>query len=134
MDPFMRSHNANDYDKVFQQTSHDEPRNNGRFGTSGVWSGLGELVDLSASGALILKSRLKKIPKKNIFAIHIQYEELKVTANARVTRDFKKKGIGHLVAIEFIDLDVERREMLRDIIRNSRSWRRFDLSEEIVVR
>ena len=129
MTGLMLSNNINHYDKAFQEAQRDEQRKGGRFATSSVWSGLGELLDLSGSGALIIKRRMRKIPKEKVFAIQISYEEIKVAINARVVRDFKKKGIGHLVAVEFIDLTEEQGEMLREIVRNSRSWRLFDFTE-----
>ena len=125
----MLSNNINHFEKAFQQSQQDENRKGGRFPTNSVRSTLGEVLDLSQSGALILKKRFKGVPKAETFAMRIRYEEIDVAMNARVARHFKKKGIGHLIAIEFIDIDEDKVSMMMEIVRSSRSWRIFDFSE-----
>jgi hypothetical protein len=125
----MLSNNINHFDKAFKQTQQEENRKGGRFPTANVWSGLGDVLDLSSSGALIIKRRFVRVPSEETFVIELKYEEISVVVSAQLVRRFKKKGIGTLVAIEFLDVTDEQREVIREIVRNSRSWRLFDFSE-----
>ena len=125
----MLSSNINHFDKAFHEAQREEHRKGGRFPTTSVYSTFGEVLDLSSGGALILKRRLRGVPKQQTFAIEIRYEEIKVAVQARVVREGKKKGIGHLIAIEFLEVSEVKQELIRDIVRNSRSWRLFDFTE-----
>lgn len=125
----MLSNNINHFDKAFEQSQLDENRKGGRFPTTSVWSSLGEVLDLSSCGALILKRRFRKIPKDETFGLRIRYEEIKLTLTARIVRKSKKRGIGQLIAVEFVGVSEEQLEGLLDIVRNSRNWRLFDLAE-----
>jgi len=125
----MLSNNINHYDKAFDQSACEEKRKGGRFPTSSVWSGLGDVLDLSSSGALIIKRRFLRVPGNEVFIVEIKYEEITAVVHARLVRRFKKKGIGQLLAIEFIDVTEDQREVVREIVRNSRSWRIFEFSE-----
>ena len=125
----MLSSNINHFDKAFQEKQQEEHRKGGRFPTTSVYSNLGELLDLSSTGALIAKRRWRKVPSGDSFVVELRYAEIRVAVQARLVREAKKRGIGHLVAIEFLDLSEEQREVIRDIVRNSRSWRIFDFGE-----
>ena len=125
----MLSNNINHFEKAFHQEQTEENRKGGRFPTANVWSGLGDVLDLSSTGALIIKRRFLRVPSDEAFVVEIRYEEISVVVNAQLVRRFKKKGIGHLVAIEFLDVTEEQCEAVREIVRNSRSWRLFDFSE-----
>ncbi|MFK7788421.1 MAG: PilZ domain-containing protein [Phycisphaeraceae bacterium] len=125
----MLSANINHYDKAFHESKTEENRKGGRFPTTSVWSGLGEVIDLSFSGALLIKRRFKRVPGEETFAIKFKYEEMKAVVAARVVRESKKRGVGHLIAVEFVDLTEEQRGAIKEIVRNSRSWRIFDFEE-----
>lgn len=125
----MLSNNINHFEKAFRQEQREENRKGGRFPTMCVYSSLGELLDLSSTGALIAKRRWRRVPSGESFVIELRYSEIKVAVKARLVREAKKRGIGHLVAVEFQDLTEEQREIIRDIVRNSRSWRIFDFAE-----
>jgi hypothetical protein len=125
----MLSKNINYLDQAFHGSETEEQRKGGRFPTTSVRSSLGEVLDLSSGGALIIKRRFRKPPTDKVFSIDIKFAEIKTRLNARVVRSFKKKGIGHLIAVEFIDTTEEQREAIKDVVRNSRSWRLFDFSE-----
>lgn len=125
----MLSSNINHLEKAFQSTETEEHRKGGRFPTSSVRSSIGEVLDLSSCGALIIKRRFRKAPTEDVFGIEIKYEEIKATVNARVVRVVKKRGIGHLIAVEFVEMTDEQREAIRDVVRNSRNWRLFDFTE-----
>ncbi|MEM6258527.1 MAG: hypothetical protein AAF711_08240 [Planctomycetota bacterium] len=125
----MLSNNINHYDKAFQISEEKENRKGGRFSTSSVFSNMGEVLDLSSCGALIIKRRFKKVPQEAVFIVEIKYEEIRAVLNARLARQFKKRGIGQLLAVEFVDVTEEQRDVIRDIVRNSRSWRLFDFTD-----
>ena len=125
----MLSNNINHFEKAFKEAQQEENRKGGRFLTTSVSSTLGEVIDLSHRGALILKKRFKSVPKMEQFAMRIRYEEIDVAVSAKVVRRFKKKGIGHLLAVEFVEIDEDKRSMVMEIVRNSRNWRLFDFSE-----
>ena len=125
----MLSNNINHFDKAFNQTQQEEHRKGGRFPTMSVHTNLGEVLDLSSGGALIIKRWWRKVPSAETFTVEITYNEIRVTVQARLVREAKKKGIGHLIAIEFMDPTEKQVEVIRDIVRNSRSWRLFDFSE-----
>lgn len=125
----MLSNNINHLEKAFHSAETEEHRKGGRFPTSSVRSSLGEVLDLSSCGALIIKRRFRKAPTEDVFGIEIKYEEIKAMLNARVVRCIKKRGIGQLIAIEFVDTTDEQIEAIKDIVRNSRNWRMFDFTE-----
>lgn len=125
----MLSNNINHFDKAFEQAQQEEHRKGGRFATMSVRSSLGEVLDLSSGGALIIKRKFRSVPKDKTFALQIKFEEIKASVTARVVRKTKKRGIGQLVAVEFVDTSEEQLEALRDIVRNSRNWRLFDFTE-----
>lgn len=124
----MLSNNIHYLDKAFQSSEKEENRRGGRFPTTSVYSSMGEVLDLSSSGALIIKRRFKRVPSEAVFVVEINYEEIRAVVNARLARQVKKRGIGHLLAVEFVDLTDEQCESLRDIVRNSRNWRLFDFT------
>ncbi|MBX2852334.1 MAG: PilZ domain-containing protein [Phycisphaeraceae bacterium] len=125
----MLSNNINHFDKAFAQTQQEESRKGGRFPTMSVYSSLGEVLDLSSGGALLVKRRWRRVPTAEAFVVEIKYAEIKVAIRSRLVREAKKKGIGHLLAIEFMDMTEQQLELIRDIVRNSRSWRLFEFSE-----
>lgn len=125
----MLSNNIKHFDKAFSQEEQEEHRKGGRFPTMCVYTNLGEVLDLSSGGALIIKRWWRKVPTRETFMVEVKYDEIHVAVRARLVREAKKKGIGHLIAIEFLDTTEKQVEMIRDIVRNSRSWRLFDFSE-----
>lgn len=125
----MLSNNINHFEKAFEQAQQEEKRKGGRFPTTSVWSGLGEVLDLSSGGALIIKRRFRSVPKAETFTLQIKFAEIVASVTARVVRQTKKRGIGKLVAVEFVDTSEEQLEALRDIVRNSRNWRLFDFTD-----
>ena len=129
MTEVMLSANINHYDKAFNQSEGKENRKGGRFPTASVSSNLGEVLDLSSCGALIIKKRFRRVPSSETFTMQIKYEEIKAVVAARLVRQTKKRGIGHLVAVEFVDITENQREAVKEIVRNSRSWRLFDFNE-----
>lgn len=125
----MLSNNINYFDLAHHGSETEENRKAGRFPTMSVRSSLGEVLDLSASGALIIKRRFRKVPTEDVIGINIKYEEFDATLKARVVRSFKKRGIGQLIAIEFVDVTEEQLDTIREVVRNSRSWRLFDFTK-----
>jgi|GEM_PF-2908826 len=100
----------------------DENRRGGRFRMVKVDSNMGKLLDLSHCGALVRKKRFQKLPSMATFPIRIHFEECVVTLNARLVRDYKVKGIGRLMGLEFLDVRPEQRESIKEIIERSRNW------------
>lgn len=130
MHTFMLSANVNHYDKAFHDSDTEENRRGGRFPTTSVRSGLGEVIDLSFSGALLIKRRFRRVPGDDSFTLKFRYEELTAVVQARVVRESKKRGVGHLIAVEFVEVSDQQREAIQEIVRNSRSWRIFDFKED----
>lgn len=125
----MLSANLNHYGDAFHASEDEEKRKGGRFPTTSVYSDLGEVIDLSCSGALIAKKRFKRVPGEEVFGTKLRYEEINAAVSARVIRESKKRGIGHFIAIEFVDLTEEQYEAIKEIVRNSRCWRTFELDQ-----
>lgn len=123
----MQSANLNHYGNAFHKSGDEENRKGGRFSTASVHTCLGEAIDLSSSGALIAKRRFKRVPGQETFGIKFKYEEIDAVVSARVVRESKKRGVGHLIAIQFVDLTDDQREAIKEIVRNSRCWRAFEL-------
>ena len=119
----MLAKNLAHFKNAFDCDHSEEYRKGGRFCTTNVCSTLGEVLDISSCGALVLKRRFRRIPRSESFALEIRYEEIKVVLTGRTVRENKTRGVGHLMAIEFIDVTEEQHEAIREIVRNSRTWR-----------
>lgn len=118
----MISKNIHHFNKAFASAQVDEHRKGGRFRTSSVMSGLGRVLDLSHCGAMVVKRRFCKVPAVGRFDLTLRFEELHVTVTARVARQSKQRGFGHLLGLEFLDVTESQREAIKEIIRDSRCW------------
>lgn len=100
----------------------EENRRGGRFSMVGVSSNLGKVLDLSHCGVLIAKRRFQRAPVLATFPMVIRYDELKVVLVARVARKKKIKGIGKVLGLEFLEVNTDQREAIKEIIQRSRPW------------
>jgi len=120
--PSMISSNIHHFHRAFLNRDDKELRRGGRFRTTSVRSSLGQVLDLSHCGAMVLKKRLCKAPKRGPFPVEIRYDDMRVVVQARLARQSKQRGIGHMLGLEFVEMTDEQRAVVQDIIRGSRCW------------
>ncbi|XAL99517.1 PilZ domain-containing protein [Phycisphaeraceae bacterium D3-23] len=97
----------------------EEHRRGGRMPMVGVKSNLGRVLDLSFCGVLVKRSWWRSPMRvKQRMIVIIKFDGVRVAVKARVARRAKKRGIGWVYGIEFINISPEQRDKIMHVARS----------------
>jgi len=97
----------------------DENRKGGRLPMVGVKSSLGPVLDLSPGGVLVSRSRWRgglRINQRMV--VVVKFDGYRVAVKARVARKEKKRGIGRVYGLEFLNVSPEQHEKIMHVARS----------------
>lgn len=98
------------------ETRDEEHRRGGRMPMVGVKSNLGRVLDLSFCGALVNRSRWRsplRINQRTI--VIIKFDGNKVAIKARVARREKKRGVGWVYGLEFLNITPSQKQQIMHV-------------------
>lgn len=91
----------------------EEARRGGRMPMVGLKSNLGRVLDLSHCGVLIHRGGLFRGLRINQrVVVVLKFSDVKVAVKARVARKEKKRGIGRVYGLEFLNITDKQRQQI----------------------
>ena len=97
----------------------EELRKGGRLPMVGVKSNLGPVLDLSPGGVLVSRSWWRSVRRTDQrLVVVIKFDDHRVALKARVARKEKKRGIGRVYGLEFLNISPEQHEQIMHVGRS----------------